>query len=207
MSDPTTPDDKLRELAQAATPGPWNAVRTGVIEDPDGDEDYGFAKGPTSVRNKFPTVAAWREQFEADARFIAAANPLVILSLLDRLRDQADELRESEAAYMQNLGVLARLVPEMETLRDRLREAEARTQTANAMVCAVHRELFGTEPEDGALPGMLGEIESLHDVVKAARSVVEAESRRRSGKDRDAAHANLEAALAEMAKRSGEVKP
>lgn len=69
-----TDDDIKRDRAiiDAATPGEWT-TSVGVYEDPDGDEDLTFARGPMVNRRKFKDVAGWRAQGKADAAFVAAA--------------------------------------------------------------------------------------------------------------------------------------
>lgn len=63
---------RLRELAEAATPGEW-AVKDGTY----------------AVHQ--PDYQCWIPQDRGDAAYIAAANPAVILALLDRLEAAAKE--------------------------------------------------------------------------------------------------------------------
>lgn len=88
--------DKLRELAQAATPAPW-AVHH--------HEGYGWVLH-SSERAAF-VAGEWREE---DGDFIAAADPATVLALLDAL-----DRRESVA--IEN----ARRWGEVEQERDELR--------------------------------------------------------------------------------------
>lgn len=85
--------NKLRRLAQAATPGPWYATGklTRYVE---ARIDGGLiqevaACGPTKADG------GYGPQQEANARLIAAANPLTIEELLDRL--EAAEKAVTEA--------------------------------------------------------------------------------------------------------------
>jgi hypothetical protein len=84
-----TPLDKLRALAEAATPGPWatKAPRNlprGVI-----------AAGSMQVADAFNDTHWTDEQCERNAAFIAAANPQTVLKLLD----ERDALRAPEAHW------------------------------------------------------------------------------------------------------------
>ena len=84
---------KLRELAQAATDGPWVIEWAGDIEH---DEDRGL---PVAILHPIDVA---RQVYIVDdengnalnvsnAEFIAAANPTVVLALLDELRDAAED--------------------------------------------------------------------------------------------------------------------
>lgn len=94
--------NKLRRLAQAATPGPWYATGklTRYVE---ARIDGGLiqevaACGPTKADG------GYGPQQEANARLIAAANPAAISELLDRLEaaeKERDELRAEAAAMRQ----------------------------------------------------------------------------------------------------------
>ena len=82
----TTDTDNLRRLAEAATPGPWfvaeRVTRSGLSIVEDG-----------RVHGMFPVTAERHE-----AAYIAAANPVAILALLDRLRAaEARKVRLREA--------------------------------------------------------------------------------------------------------------
>ena len=76
--------DELERLARAATPGPWEV-------DGDGRDICGFA-GRLGAANGEPPYEItenngfMRNSMAADAAFIAAANPAVVLELVRRLR-------------------------------------------------------------------------------------------------------------------------
>ena len=84
----------LRRLAQAATPGPWKMLPVG-----DGRQKF------TVANSEFLSILTVTDEGgatfgtvydDADARFIAAANPAAISELLDRLEvmeKERDELR------------------------------------------------------------------------------------------------------------------
>jgi len=91
----TTTDPKaLRSLAEAATPGPWEARGHAV----------GFP-GTGLARGEFHVVADTYED-PADARYIAAVSPDVVLALLDRLeaaereRDEWKQASETHLRYL-----------------------------------------------------------------------------------------------------------
>lgn len=74
-----TPDirDRLRELANAATPGPWFVERVSVHE---GAHRY-HIDGVLRWRNYLNALDCMED--EATAEYIAAAGPDVMLALLD----------------------------------------------------------------------------------------------------------------------------
>ena len=77
-------EQKLRELAGAATPGPWIACQYGDYGDYNGDCRVILGEGGdirTAVVLGFDTP-----ENDANAQLIAAANPAAILSLLDELQ-------------------------------------------------------------------------------------------------------------------------
>lgn len=86
--------DKLRELAQAATPGPWEWVDPGDTYMPvlTGETanvcDFGDSEQFYPIEGTPPS--------DADCAFIAAANPTVILSLLDALDAAEARARDAE---------------------------------------------------------------------------------------------------------------
>jgi hypothetical protein len=76
--------ERLRELAKAATPGPWTAEPY-VYADEDG---RGRVTSPSDSDdfNLVDSLAA------ADAKYIAAVSPDVVLELLDALEDAESKL-------------------------------------------------------------------------------------------------------------------
>ncbi|OTH42557.1 hypothetical protein CAY90_27160 [Pseudomonas aeruginosa] len=110
--------NKLKELAERATPGPWSAVWE------EGDD--------TAWPNLFPVIQAGNgevvignegfytdlEQDKANATFCAAANPQAILGLIaevERLRTDAARyrwLRERDLETIRRGGVFAGMTPE-----------------------------------------------------------------------------------------------
>ncbi|HBP1657364.1 TPA: hypothetical protein L5U92_000743 [Pseudomonas aeruginosa] len=113
-----TDTNKLKELAERATPGPWSAAWE------EGDD--------TAWPNLFPVIQAGNgevvignegfytdlEQDKANATFCAAANPQAILGLIaevERLRTDAARyrwLRERDLETISRGGVFAGMTPE-----------------------------------------------------------------------------------------------
>lgn len=98
MVNMITPDlDALQAAAEAATPGPWDASRnldwafprTDVITLVGGRQIVRFVDG----KPQFWCTTGKAEQEWANAAFIALANPIAILALIDRLR-KAEAVRE-----------------------------------------------------------------------------------------------------------------
>lgn len=88
----TLPLDHLETLAREATRA-WRATVSEIHEGAEGDA-YGFAAfGPThDYEGDEDRYEAAQDEAEADARYIAAASPDVVLALLDRLeRVEAQE--------------------------------------------------------------------------------------------------------------------
>ena len=84
-------DDELRRLAEAATPGEWRRFPTG-----------GFAVA-VDIPSEYTAIVAksdpqWGINRDgANAAYIAAANPIAILALLNEKRDLLDRVARAEA--------------------------------------------------------------------------------------------------------------
>jgi hypothetical protein len=81
---------ELRKLAEAATPGPWVC---------DGDNVY-HERLDEPGRHLANAYVSYRQDavIEANAAYIAAVSPDVLLALLDRLEAPADRVEKLEAA-------------------------------------------------------------------------------------------------------------
>ena len=92
---------ELRRLAEAATPGLWSVriTRDRGVEgnEPPTGHMSGRLSGPTYVPDYEDTIIS-----RHDARFIAAANPTTVLSLLDALDAKDAELHD---AWKDGMGV------------------------------------------------------------------------------------------------------
>ena len=127
--------NKLRQLAQAATPGPWKML-------PVGDGRQKFAVADSEFLSILTVTDEGGATFgtvydDDDARFIAAANPAAITELIDRLEAAEKEI-ESWKGLAQQFGneadALRAKVAEMEKrLRLILEEPENTMSNSKAM--------------------------------------------------------------------------
>lgn len=134
-------DDRLRELAQAATPGPWSAHEGDLEGKPASEyvrtllanrEADGTSTGrlfltlapnpidPERGAEVVPALTGDGPRAEANAAYIAAASPDVVLGLLDRLAavEAEHERRYERLRVDSNLAAAQRAKAENE--RDRL---------------------------------------------------------------------------------------
>jgi len=87
--------NKLEELAKAATPGPWT-MNAGFLDSRGlfpmfqlfGECECGAPLGPVTGTDK---------QAEADATYIATANPVAILSLISKYRRMEEALKGADS--------------------------------------------------------------------------------------------------------------
>jgi hypothetical protein len=86
MKEATPDTSRLRELAKAATSGPWEV------------KPVGFTVGllSPSAGRWITDITGWH--YRSDPDFIAAANPAVVLSLLDRIEELEEQLRLANIA-------------------------------------------------------------------------------------------------------------
>ena len=113
--------NELRRLAQGATPGPWKML-------PVGDGRQKFAVADSEFLSILTVTDEGGATFgtvydDADARFIAAANPAAITEILDRLEEaESDALEqarlngmgsEREAALMARLEAAEKELAEL----------------------------------------------------------------------------------------------
>ena len=186
--------NELRRLTQAATPGPWIAAGPSfgeslpkhlneVVVDREGDEDDGY-----SICN---TPIGLDQECSDDMAFIAAANPLAIEELLDRL-EAAEKSRDDllaclgewldktkwvqqgsnegtiSAKYigLHRADVMARLLDEAEKERDALRAENERIDEAMESL------LIRCDDSDSAMYGTLS-TSFVRDTVRIARAAPE----------------------------------
>lgn len=96
-----TDHDKLRTLAQQATPGPWHA---GTAQDGDecGPLPYSYVTGevlaeyPGDGWNDGPGLEAMFETTPEDAQYIAAVHPQAVLAILDELNATRNLLERAQ---------------------------------------------------------------------------------------------------------------
>lgn len=110
----TDSEKELRDLAKAATPGEWRAETDGGMNPL---MPWRIAR-PLEPRHETTARRPYHALYstDADARFAVAANPAVVLALLDRIealekqvgeaeRKGAEEMRESLAAFVEDVSV------------------------------------------------------------------------------------------------------
>ena len=156
-----TPDlAELRRLAEAATPGPWEAF--GAVDGRRGERWLGVTTDMRAIESaRAGDVFAAQNCTRQDALFIAAANPATVLALLDaaaerdRLAGLLDEPRRSGCA-VEIAGV-------------RIAPCDERGQTADmrALDTAADRLDHMTEVRDNAR----AEVERLTAQIEAAIDV------------------------------------
>ena len=97
-----TPDlAELRRLAEAATPGPWEAF--GAVDGRRGERWLGVTTDMRAIESaRAGDVFAAQDCTRQDALFIAAANPAAVLALLDE--------RDALAAKVARVRALHRAV-------------------------------------------------------------------------------------------------
>jgi hypothetical protein len=114
--------DKLKRLAQKATPGPWSFWHGWVATDIDNDGGVIIAERPT------PSGGKYQARVDANFDYIAAANPAVILELIDSLEAAERNLRCCQGERMEAaalfLSVKTRLTEERDALRTKIETME-----------------------------------------------------------------------------------
>lgn len=106
-----TPDvAELRRLAESATPGPWEAF--GAVDGRRCERWLGVTTDMRATESaRAGDVFAAQNCTRQDALFIAAANPAVVLGLLDRLAHMT-EARDNARAEVERLTGRVELVRE-----------------------------------------------------------------------------------------------
>lgn len=151
--------NKLRRLAQAATPGPWKvgqylgSPRQFVIHMDVGDKGRGSDVAFTSAN-------FGNDETIANARLIAAANPTAISELLDRLEAAEKAINE---AYQRGYETGQE---EIEKERDELRAKIERMDEAMESL------LIRCDDSDSVMYGTLS-TSFVRDTVRIARDALE----------------------------------
>ena len=86
--------DALEAAARKATPGPWEAVLLSDIADRTYVDGPEFASARSFTEDEFQEL---QPQIHADARYIAAANPAVVIALVEELRRMRAIVRDLAA--------------------------------------------------------------------------------------------------------------
>ena len=111
-----TPDvAELRRLAEAATPGPWEAF--GAVDGRRGERWLGVTTDMRATESaRAGDVFAAQDCTRQDALFIAAANPAAVLGLLDHLAHMR-EARDNARAEVERLTAMVEAVREYAAAR------------------------------------------------------------------------------------------
>ena len=143
---------ELRRLAQAATPGGWYVKR--------GNHIYGCKEVTDGEEKWHPVIACTDDDevnvnFEANASFIAAANPSAISELLDRLEESESDCLEQarlngmgasrEAALMAKLEAAEK---ERDALRAAVRHEADCVEAAKAEIEALRSKIEVMERQE-----------------------------------------------------------
>ena len=167
---------ELRRLAQAATPGPWKML-------PVGDGRQKFAVADSEFLSILTVTDEGGATFgtvydDADAKFIAAANPAAINELLDRL--EAAESDALEQARLNGMGASreAAMIAKLEA-------AEKERDNANAAAAGIALQAETLQAERDALRTELADLRSSMTFRTSLIGRIEAE--------RDALQAKVEA--------------
>jgi hypothetical protein len=169
---------ELRQLAQAATPGPWILL-------PVGDKSKCFAVADINLLSVLTVVDECGTSFGAvyldgDAKFIAAANPAAVSELLDRL--------EAAESVLKDFGTTAQ---EVECWLERYRCIEREAEALRTRLEAAESDAI----EQARLNGMGSEREAALMAKLEAAEKSDAESiamYRKARDERDALRAKIE---------------
>ena len=100
---------ELRRLAEAATPGPWEAF--GAVDGRRGERWLGVTTDMRATESaRAGDVFSAQDCTRQDALFIAAANPAAVLSLLDHLTSAARAWDEGVDFVTRHPGMSAEYV-------------------------------------------------------------------------------------------------
>ena len=106
---------ELRRLAEAATPGPWEAF--GAVDGRRGERWLGVTTDMRAIESaRAGDVFAAQNCTRQDALFIAAANPAAVLGLLDHLAHMR-EARDNARAEVERLTAMVEAVREYAAAR------------------------------------------------------------------------------------------
>lgn len=142
--------NELRRLTQAATPGPWKML-------PVGDRRQNFAVADSEFLSILTVTDEGGATFgtvydDADAKFIAAANPAAINELLDRLEAAEKSDAESIAMYRKARD-------ERDELRAKIETAENDAAHQKALADSALRVAEGWEEKCNALRAKIEQME------------------------------------------------
>ena len=155
---------ELRRLAQAATPGRWYVEGGNYI--------YGCKEVIDGEEEWHPVIACTDDDevsvnFAGNAKFVAAANPVVVSELLDRIEVAEKDIALKER-IIDSLGVeLNAVAKERDTLRAKIAEMKNQEPVAFQWELKAGQYTYVDKPEHAsknariiplyALPGAKGE--------------------------------------------------
>lgn len=129
-------EQKLRELAMDATPGPWSAFVVGTTVAVDIGA-YPSGSNPCIVHwTGFDSCGLPKKYWKKNAYFIAAANPAAILAMLDELQTLRSE-RTAWRVTAENAEAELTLINEM---NDQLRDQNTAVDEACAQLEAAVKQ-------------------------------------------------------------------
>ena len=106
---------ELRQLAESATPGPWEAF--GAVDERRGERWLGVTTDMRAIESaRAGDVFAAQDCTRQDALFSAAANPAAVLGLLDHLAHMR-EARDNARAEVKRLTAVVDAVREYAAAR------------------------------------------------------------------------------------------
>ena len=141
--------NRLRILAQAATPGGWYVERGNYV--------YGCKEVTDGEEEWHPIIA----RTDDDAKFIAAVNPAAIVELLDRLEEAETAWKVS---YKSCHDLTEKVIP---NLRDQLEAAEKERDSANAATAGIALQAETLQAERDALRAKIEAMEKQEPVGRA----------------------------------------
>ena len=104
----TNPDlTKLRKIAEAATPGPWEAGIT-TFGDPSDGPTHSCVRETGSERFDRVATSEWCEEADLDMAHIATFDPPTVLALIDEL-EQLHRWKREAKQVLKGLGSLAKV--------------------------------------------------------------------------------------------------
>lgn len=96
--------DELERLANAATPGPWEAGDAWVFTDPIYADDRRLSNVLGMTFADEERASAEHERGLRNAEFIAATDPQTVLALIERVKGAEDAIAEMQCAKDADLG-------------------------------------------------------------------------------------------------------
>lgn len=137
---------RLREIAQAATPGPWRLDGIDVVQLTDSGKGYPLDYYPDSaeiVNGQCSSCGDRNVAFSRleDAAFIAAANPQTVVALLDEIERLHRSRAEAVTDIVTDDRAIARLRDALMSANDKIRELQHENEELTNERNRLQREL------------------------------------------------------------------